>query len=468
MLVKYRFMKTWKISYTRAMRFLPIVISLISFSNLSFAVTCEEAMQIVRADTTAGNIFFNRWNLPDGTKAEPLMSAMIERIAGELKQPLLIFDTNPGARQWSSYNIIPPDADNIFPGQTYRQLNRVQKDYLFAEFTTKALDRLRNNELPVLIFDHHFNSTILSDASATPLIVDYLFWTDKHLLSSDRNLIRQTISEGTVIRDHSDPDILLATTAARMARFPDQLSLYGGLMKDIALYNDHAYMNPNLSPRGKRRILLGYWVMMGFEKAIADGKMSFERAMTAVDAALERVIFVNRHGRFTSEDGLLEMIVELETFYLKHYLEPVVAAMKLQKAERDLFQAQMKEIYRTPKALARIGETAVVRFPPIPDVPSGLEVMQYLQVNRVAGISDAKYVAVVGRETHADGEYWHVKLRVLDGMSRLDPLIDAIREAGTGGGGRSTAGGLYAPAGRKATTPEDLENDLLWALGFLK
>lgn len=468
MLVKYRFMNTQKIPYTRAMRLLPIVISLISFSDLSFAVTCEEAMRVVQADTTGGNISFNRWNLPDGTKAEPLMSAMVERIAGELKQPLLIFDTNPGARQWSSYNIIPPEADGRFPGRTYRQLNRVQKDHLFAEFTVKALDRLRNDEMPVLIFDHHFNSTILSDASATPLIVDYLLWTDKHLLPSDRDLIRRTIYEGAALRDHSDPDILLANTAARMARFPDQLSLYGGLMKDIALYNDHAYMNPSLSPRAKRRILLGYWVMMGFEKAIADGKMSFERAVTAVDAALERVIYVNQNGKFTSEDGLPEMIAELETFYLKHYLEPVVAAMKLQKAERDLFRAQMSEIYRTPTALARIGETAVVRFPPVPDVPSGLEVMQYLQVNRVAGISDAKYVAVVGRETHADGEYWHVKLRVLDGMSRLDPLIDAIREAGTGGGGRSTAGGLYSPAGKKATTPEDLEKDLLWALGFLK
>lgn len=94
--------------------------------------------------------------------------------------------------------------------------------------------------------------------------------------------------------------------------------------------------------------------------------------------------------------------------------------------------------------------------------------MQYLQMNIVKGISDAKYVAVVGRETHVDGEYWHVKLRVLDGTSRLDPLMDAIRANGTGGGGRSTAGGLYSPAGKKATAPEDLERDLAWALTFLR
>lgn len=63
------------------------------------------------------------------------------------------------------------------------------------------------------------------------------------------------------------------------------------------------------------------------------------------------------------------------------------------------------------------------RFMDMPDVPSGLEVMQHLQIHPVKGVTDAKYVAVVGRETHADGEYWHVKLRVLDGQSRPEAFI---------------------------------------------
>lgn len=347
MLVKYRFMKMRAIPYTRAMRFLPILISLIASISFAHAVECEDAMMKANAEVENDNIFFNRWNLPDGTKAEPLMGAMVNQIAGVEKRPMIILDTNPG-QGWSAFNIIPPEADQLFPGLTYRQLTRVQKDILFAEFTVKALERLRSDEMPVLIFDHHFNSTILSEASATPLIIDYLLWAEKHLPKAERELMQATIAEGVHLRDHSDPDILLANTAAMMAKWHRNLSAYSGLMKDIAYYNDHSYLDPNYTPKARSRVILGYYVLMGFERAIADGKISFERAMTAVDAALERVVHVNSKVKLESEDGLPEMIHELETFYLKHYLAPVVEAMRVQKAERDLFQEQMRAIYTTP------------------------------------------------------------------------------------------------------------------------
>ena len=404
-------------------------------------------MRVDRTDDDA--LYVDRWSFTSDRSLELTLNHLINSVPAG--RPILIMDTNPNPKLWAEENIIPPSSDQRFPNRTYQTLTADERGELFAAYTARTFANLRVHARPILIVDHHFKSRLLKDASTTPLIVDYLTWLDQATPTDATRAVRAAIRTATLVRDHSDADIVLANFAARLNA--DDLADFGPLIRRIALFNDHGTLDPNLSPIERREVTLGYRVLLGLEQYIPAGASgAFARALVDLPDLLARV---RREAKVDDGRDPEERLLENLSAAPEH--TGLVARLRADlRAERDLDQ-MLHRMFVTGSGVRRVRNVLVLTFPALEDPPSGLLVMRLLRTQgHAAGVDTLVIIAPEGKLTH-------VKLRALGPNVCFDELLIKIRARDQGGGGRSGAAGLYASCGREVTVDE-LKRDLDWLI----
>lgn len=422
---------------------------------------CEEALG-VDFDRTGNAIYFNGYNLPEGVRGDHL----IEDLAANMihRGPVVVFDTN-WHETWLELNVLQPFT--IENEATYRTMSPKVRHHYFLNFLRKAYATLQDN-WKIMVFDHHFAWPVLADASTTPLVVDFLNFLNALPASIERDTVRRAIATGVRLRDHSDADIVLANLAASWAENPSRLSLYGTRMKNIAYFNDHATLDADLTAREKFETILGYNLLVAFEKWIpASGHGAFDKALALIPRGLDVVTEVAADIPEDAANPGANLVERLKQDGMRAEFGPLIPYLEARGRRDADFKRTMDEIM-TDGRIERRGAAVVVRFPLTDDLPSGLDVLRYVSAVESEVTEGAKYVVLVGREFEID-EYWHVKFRAMAPGASLTPLVSAVKaEPRFGGGGRATAGGLYGRSGRRATNVAELEADLDWVLSFLR
>ncbi len=415
-------------------------------------------------------VYYNRWALPKNVNQDDLLNEVAGQVPSE--KSIIILDTNPSPDKYGEVNLIRPAADRAFPqagpNSTYDNFDAVTKDVLFRTFVHRTDDAIRERGRAVLIFDHHFNSRLLSTTSATPLTVDFLTWLSERPDASEYENVRTALRTGVILRDHSDPDIVLANLALSWLDDPETLEHYGPMISSIALFNDHGRLPKSMGRREQLEVLLGYNIVVAFEKWIpAQGPGAFEQALKMIPPLLDLAHEVARAypgEEFT--EGFL-MAAKKDPRTQNADAREIITRIHSAWEQYKVFTGEVENMTRDPHAFRRVGKVLVMTFPPTKgDAPTGLNAMRVLKEKHRARIGDAKVLVMVAPVLRGERTLTHVKIRSLDPDFRLDPVIEAIRARHFGGGGRSGAGGLYASAGGEVTELQRAEH-LTWLFAQL-
>jgi len=304
-----------------------------------------------------------------------------------------------------------------------------------------------------------------------PYPLDYLQWLKEQPQGADVKLVKEALENGTVLRDHSDADIVLANFALTLMNHPKELAYWAPLIRRIALFNDHAYLDKKLNRKERLEAILGYYVMTAFEKLIPQKRPGgFDWAVGEVAGYLT-LVRDSVHQMDSGENDPLGRFMSLlddgNTIQRPKSLGLVLPFIKKEALDQKEVSDQLEGMLRDGQGISRIKDTLVVHFSPSRSRPNGMGVLRFVLSRTLPVWQGAKVLVVVGHEIKSDGVYDHVKIRSLDPSYDLTRLFEVMKTKRFPGGGRATAGGLYGPAGEKLKTQQS-EANLTWLLESLE
>lgn len=423
---------------------LPLMVSLsLPVEARELFTSCEKLLRIetqtIRLESAGRGVYFNRWKLPHGVQFTEVLTALINKAKG----PVLLFDTNPSSETWGDRNIVPTDFITA-KSKAYADLSPVEKAWLFGDFAQKMISAKGKS---VFIFDHHFDSKLLARTSSTPLILDFLEWLDRDFDPGQAKRVRSYLRSALVLRDHSDADIVLANLALELMDQPSVRAELGPFMRQIALYNDHLHLDPELTPKEAHRVYQGYQLMLAVEKWIERPPYgSFARALKLLEPALRHIQDPDFKLPKTSKD-------------LKQVIQDYEAGAKEDEKLRERIEKMMNKGNRVDLR----GEVLVLRYKASEEIPSGSDSLRHLLELAPEVMKMVKVLVVVcSREVSGPEELLHyIKIRGVDPDFNLDPVLREASLHYPAAGGRAGAGSLYPPSGRPAS-PDQLQADIQW------
>jgi hypothetical protein len=396
---------------------------------------CRNLLEVAIDRSDARSIYFDRWNLARGVAADSVLSQLIHEQSA--KGPVVIMDTNPSAKTWQPQNIFTAEADRLMPNRKYSQLTDGEKAALYQNFLERISAQHAQRESLVLFFDHHFDSHLLLDASTTPIVVDFLLWLQEQ--KSDKALeMHQILRNSTILRDHSDADIVLANFAMGLLDQPELLRQWAPLLRSIALYNDHLYLSPSQTTLQQTEALAGYELLLAMEKWIpTQPPGGFVQGLSMIPHVLELVQTFARLNIPAGSDVLPEIIAawpQLET----RLTAPL--AQILPQLEENWQNRQNLQKLMTQADFKTFDDVLLVHFPPLtgPKV-SNVDLIRYLEADRRDLVTGMRVLVVLSSRAEQP-EVYSVKIRALGAAVDLTPIFQKMLGLGYPGGGRAGAG----------------------------
>lgn len=432
----------------------------ISLKVTAFAATLSLDCDgyLLKLDRTPTGLYFNRWNFDSQVRPTSVFQKVIDSIDPHL--PILILDTNPEPNLWLPHNIVDSMATKVLGGLPYSQLTIQQRDLVMDLFASRVLEQLHLRTNRIFIFDHHFDSPVLSDTSATVLILDFIGWLQRQPESPRKQAIHSLLRDHVAIRDHSDIDIILANFSIRLAERPQELNRWSSLLKRIALFNDYGHLDSALDRKQMNQVLAAYHLLFCFEDWIATRMNGgFDWALDRIPDLLEITETLN-----IESDPLLDLIAHWKARNVEKawHLDGFLQSLEKQWMDSQRLSLLIEQSLSVPGLLEISHRVLTLWIAPQFYRPfNSLDIIRYLKRFHPDLVSQSEVLIFVYSELKDQKTFHHVKLRSVNSSLRLDPIFEEVRKRQWGGGGRSGAGGLYAPTGNSNTSTQ-LRDDLTW------